>query len=270
MMYQGAWENHPFCMLTKVFSLAALMVFSANAATYSSLGTADDVRKKINSARDGDTVTIPAGSFTWARGISISKGITLQGAGEGVTTIRNVSGGVLISVSSAARSGTRITGLTLLGDHTLAISGSKASAPYRVDHCIFDDGTAGQAVLVEVSGNGPGLIDQCQFVAGSASEMIHNLGMGAENASGWSDEIIPGSSVALYIEDCTFSKNPLTDKYFWGTSAIQSFYGARTVMRHCKLNYCQIDQHGTPGAIGARWWEFYENTTILLYAAAVE
>lgn len=90
----------PFRMLTKVFSLAALMVFSANAATYSSLGTADDVRKKISSARDGDTVTIPIGSFTWARGVGISKGITLQGPGEGITSIKNISGGVLISVSS--------------------------------------------------------------------------------------------------------------------------------------------------------------------------
>src|SRR5260370_12693465 len=247
-------------MLTKVFSLAALIAFSADAATYSSLGTADDVRKRLSYEHDGDTVTIPAGSFTWARGVSISKGITLQGGGEGVTTIRNICGGVLISVSSAARFGTRITGLTLLSDHILAISGSKTSAPYRVDHCKFDDGTATQVILLEVGGNGPGLIDQCQFVAGAASEMIHNLGMGAENASGWSDDIMPGSSAALYVEDCTFSKNPLTDKYFWGTSAIQSYYGARTVMRHCTLNYCQIDQHGTPGMIGARWWEFYENT----------
>ena len=30
-------------------------------------------------------------------------------------------------------------------------------------------------------------------------------------------------------------------------------------MRYCTLNYCQIDQHGNT-AIGARWWEFYNNT----------
>jgi hypothetical protein len=134
--------------------------------------------------------------------------------------------------------------LTLLDDSTLAIYGSKTTAPYRIDHCIFDDGSAGSVTLVEVSGNGPGLIDQCKFVAGAASEIIHNYGMGAQNASGWSDEVIPGSAAAVHVEDCTFSKNPLADKYFWGTAAISSYYCARTVMRYCHLNYRHIDQHG--------------------------
>jgi hypothetical protein len=53
----------------------------------------------------------------------------------------------------------------------------------------------------------------------------------------------------------------LADQYFTGTSAIQSYYGARTVMRHCQLNYCEIDQHGNvPPLYGTRWYEFYENT----------
>jgi hypothetical protein len=241
--------------------LTILIALSANRAIAGDEGFPTAVQHRINMAAPGSVVTIPAGSFTWSQGITIGKGITLQGAGKGVTTIKNVSGHPLISVSCVRDRGTRITALTLLGDHTLAISGSKTTAPYRVDHCMFDDGTAGQAILVEVSGNGPGLIDQCKFVAGAASEMIHNYGMGPENTSGWSDEVIPGSAAAVYIEDCIFSKNPLADKYFWGTSAVQSYYGARTVIRHCILNYCQIDQHGNvPPLYGARWWEFYNNT----------
>jgi len=245
--------------LTKLV-LSILIALSANRAIAGDEGSPAAVQHRINLAAPGSVVTIPAGSFTWSQGITIGKAVTLQGAGQGITTIKNLSGHPLISVSCVRGSGARITALTLFGDHTLAISGSKTTAPYRVDHCTFDDGTVGQAILVEVSGNGPGLIDQCHFVAGAASEMIHNLGLGPEEASGWKDEVIPGSAFALYIEDCTFSKNPLTDKYFWGTSALQSYYGARTVMRHCVLNACQIDQHGTPGMIGARWWEFYENT----------
>jgi hypothetical protein len=244
----------------KVLTLSLLMAFSADAGLNANECSATDIQRRINSAANGAVVRIPPGSFTWDHGVTIErKTITLQGAGQGITTIRNASGRPLISVLCASGSGTRITGLTLLGDHSLAISCSKAAAPYRVDHCTFDAGTA-QAVLLEVSGNGPGLIDQCLFVAGSASEMIHNLGMGAENPSGWSDEVIPGSAAAVYIEDCTFSKSRLADKYFWGTSALQSYYGSRTVMRYCVLNACQIDQHGTPGMIGARWFEFYNNT----------
>lgn len=245
----------------KLVILSLLIAFSADAALYDGEGSAMGVQHKINVAANGAVIRIPAGSFTWAQGVTIAgKGLTLQGAGQGISTLTNVSGHPLISVSSDPKSSTRITGLTVLGDHALAISGTKIAAPYRVDHCTFDAGTKSGAVLIEVGGNGPGLIDQCQLVAGAASEMIHNYGMGAENASGWSDEIIPGSAAAVYIEDCTFSKNPLADKYFWGTSAVQSYYGARTVVRHCTLNYCQIDQHGNVGLVGARWWEFYNNT----------
>lgn len=241
--------------------LFILTAFSAYRVIAGNEGSPIEVQHRINAAAPGSVVTIPAGSFTWNEGITIGgKGITLEGAGQGVTTIKNVSGHSLISVSCVPGRSTRITGLTLLGEHTLALSGSKTAAPFRIDHCTFDDGTAGQAILVEVSGNGPGLIDQCQFVAGAASEMIHNLGLGPGNPSGWSDDVIPGSGSALYIEDCTFSKSPLADKYFWGTSALQSYYGSRTVMRHCVLKACQIDQHGTRGMIGARWWEFYDNT----------
>jgi hypothetical protein len=252
----------PKSMLIKILSLSFLIAFGAEAATNDREGSATEIQHRINAAANGAVVKIPAGSFTWERGITIEgKGVTLEGEGQGVTTIRNASGHSLISVSCGSRSSTRITGLTLLGDHAVAISGSKASAPYRVDHCTFDDGTTAQAILVEVRGNGPGLIDQCKFVAGAASEMIHNYGMGAENTSGWSDEVIPGSAAAVYIEDCIFSKNPLADQYFWGTAAIQSYYGARTVMRYCQLNYCHIDQHGNkPPLYGARWWEFYNNT----------
>jgi hypothetical protein len=41
---------------------------------------------------------------------------------------------------------------------------------------------------------------------------------------------------------------------------MQSYYGARTVFRHNYLHMSHVDQHGTGGMIGARWWEVYENT----------
>ena len=39
-----------------------------------------DVESAIRSAREGDTVAVPAGTVTWASGLAITKGITLQGA----------------------------------------------------------------------------------------------------------------------------------------------------------------------------------------------
>src|SRR5205807_9112281 len=53
-----------------------------------------DVANAVASAVDGDTVRIPAGNCSWSTGLSINKGITLSGAGEGLTTIQdNVSKG---------------------------------------------------------------------------------------------------------------------------------------------------------------------------------
>ncbi len=207
--------------------------YTSNNGVFSTNGSTNDVQSAINAAAPGNTIKIPDGSFSgW--NITINTPVTLQGAGQGSTTIAGNGTNPVLSVNTTGTAA-RITGFT------------------------FDGGTT-QSVLVEFSGNSPELVDHCTFIGGDASEMIHNLGMGASDASGWANSVTPGSANALYVEDCTFTKNPLADQYFWGTSAIQSYYGARTVVRHCTLNYCQIDQHGTAGMIGARWWEFYENT----------
>src|SRR5438876_4125792 len=42
-------------------------------------GSAADVQAAINQAKDGDTITLPAGTFSWTSTLNITKGITLQG-----------------------------------------------------------------------------------------------------------------------------------------------------------------------------------------------
>jgi hypothetical protein len=60
----------------------------------------------------GDTLTLPIGTFTWSSGVSISKSITLQGAGIGQTVIKDaVQGNPLIQCTLPANSLTRITGI---------------------------------------------------------------------------------------------------------------------------------------------------------------
>jgi len=221
-------------------TLLALMVstgiagaYTSNNGVFSTNGSTSDVQAAINAAAAGNTVMVPAGSFSgW--NINVSTPVVLQGAGQGSTTIQGNGINAVLSVN-ATGTAARITGFT------------------------FDGGTT-QSILVQFSGNSPELVDHCTFIGGNASEMIHNMGMGPSDVSGWTNDLTPGSANALYIEDCTFTKNPLADQYFWGTSAIQGYYGARTVIRHCTFNYCQIDQHGNVGLVGARWWEFYNNT----------
>ena len=46
-----------------------------------------DVRSAVASAKDGDTVAVPAGSATWTSSLNITKNITLQRAGAESTII---------------------------------------------------------------------------------------------------------------------------------------------------------------------------------------
>jgi len=204
-------------------------------------------------------VAVPAGDCTWPTGVTIpdTKGITLRGGVGGTTTI---TGRLDLAADDAASS--RVTGFTFTtGDNEGAIvtGGSRSSAPFRIDHNVF---THDGDTELSAWGNAPGLIDHNEFVSDTApNEMIHNGGMGPSDDSGWTDDVVPGGAEMVFIEDNTFTYNATGDPaYFWGSSAVQSYYGARTVFRHNTLNMEQVDQHGTAGMIGARWWEIYENT----------
>ena len=225
-------------LLLLIVGLAQGFLGFSTAATLSSNGSSADVQAKIGSAVAGDIITIPAGTFSgW--NVNLSKAVTLQGAGTGKSIIKGNGTNVILQVTTGDNSGTtRLTGLSF-------------------------DGGAQQSVMIRYTNGGAGLVDHCEFIGGSASEMVHNEAYGpndSNKAKGWSNDVTPGSADALYVEDCVFSKKPQADQYFWGTSAMQGYYGSRTVMRHNTFNYCQVDQHGTQGMIGARWFEIYDNT----------
>jgi hypothetical protein len=146
-----------------------------------------------------------------------------------------------------------------MGTFITISGGNVSSAKFRIDHCAF----TGRAVGIHIKIGAPvyGVIDHNSFTWSGNNEIIHNEAYGANSTAGWTNDVVPGSAAAVYIEDNTFtnetSGNPA---YFWGGSALQSYYGARTVFRYNYLTMAHVDQHGTGGMIGARWWEIYENT----------
>lgn len=216
-----------------------------------------DVQSAVTSAANGDTVTMTQGNCTWNQGVTIpsTKGLTIDGNGS------TIAGGLQLQQNATTSS--RVTNFKFSIDGSITTSGSKTSAPFRIDH---NDFTASKSpTFIYTMGNGPGLIDHNTFNDPVNSEMIHNMGMGPTDATGWTDVVTPGSWNALYLEDNSFTNNDPTfgtanPAYFWGNSAVQSYYGARTVFRHNTLQMSHIDQHGTSGMIGSRWWEIYENT----------
>ncbi len=219
------------------------------------------VQSAINSASNGDTVKVPAGNCNWGANVNIgSKAITLQGSGVGQTNItHNVSGSQvkLVQFTQHAVISTRITGFSFLGgtyDRRFVGcngDGNYTSAPMRIDNNSFTSGS-GSIQLDFFSCRG--LIDHNQLTAVNNSELIHNWGSGT---SGWSADVTPGSTNALYIEANTFYNGSIGG---WGTqSTIQSYDAARTVARYNTFNDSQVDTHGGSN-IGTRWFEFYENT----------
>lgn len=234
----------------------------ASAALHRTDGTAQDTQAKVNLAVSGDIVRLPAqGVFRWSSGVIIpsTKGITLDFNGS--TIIRGVGSDRLVSIRNNPTTTTRMTGGTFL-EHTthtiLRIDGLFSNAKFRVDHCTFTS-TATPAVLVDIH-KAWGVVDHCGFNAGRNSEIIHNWGYGPTDDRGWHEDIVPGSIDAVYIEDCTFTNNLVSGNpaYFYGNSAIQGYYGCRTVLRNNTFYMSHIDMHGGP--LGARWWEVYSNT----------
>jgi hypothetical protein len=233
---------------------------SSHKSVYKTDGSESDTQAATDAAADGDVIRLPAGSSTWSTGVTVNRGVTIEGRGVSSTTLTNPGTSYSLFNVTCDQVETRITGIAFKGQYAIKLGGSYTTTQFRIDNCTFNCGTA-QGILLQFYSNAPGLVDHCSFSGGSASEMIHNMGFGANNDAGWLDDVYPGSASAVYIENCTFTKDPISDKYFWGTAAIQSFYGARTVMRDCHLNYCHIDQHGNvPPLYGARWFEFYNNT----------
>ena len=74
-MTQPLW---PLATFTALFLLAAGHAKSATVEAKSA--ALADVKSAIASAGEGDTVTVPAGTASWASTLTITKGITLKGA----------------------------------------------------------------------------------------------------------------------------------------------------------------------------------------------
>ena len=123
------------------------------ATVYYSDGSAANVQALHVMAQDGDTIALPSGTFAWPTGVTISKGITLQGV-AGATQINRVIGysNALITITGMpADLPVRVTGIRF--NSPVGQNGDLQSVfvqgPYggtlglthlRIDHCYFYGG----------------------------------------------------------------------------------------------------------------------------------
>ncbi len=186
----------------------------------------------INSARDGDTVTISAGNCSMASTVSWSdKNIMIRGAGIGSTTITNSTGGIML-LGYLNTKPVRITGFTI--NNTSGAQGwihfqqtcnnNLSCTPqyvkgFRIDHIRFNQtGTGGSAYAVLIDGRFSGVIDNCYFYHNTSQYLIgmrHRAMHGLMDAKGltrmwgdhaWTEPSDMETENAIYMEDNVYEK----------------------------------------------------------------
>jgi hypothetical protein len=240
------------------------------ATTWQTDGSASNVQFTHDvMAVGGDTLTLPIGTFTWSSGVSISKSITLQGAGIGQTVIKDaVQGNPLIQCTLPANSLTRITGIEFQDggrvnyNNTpgwIHIDGKNTDgSKFRFDHnrVYHMNGDMGPDTVI-------GVIDHNDIVPlpGRGCVTIFGRFWGGSDLGGdpsWAAPCNFGSSQFLFIEDNTFTNTDITYQAF----ATDAYDGARFCVRHNNMVGMIIGDHGTEShgrGRGSRAMEIYSN-----------
>ena len=253
------------------------------ATVYHSDGSAASVQDIHDvQAVDGDTITLPAGTFSWATTVTITKGITV--IGETTTdpvhktaddqTIIVVNTGAngnqpLLAVDSAPGKSYRMSGITFRTGRTGVVNSNGmlqlfgGSHAVRVDHCHFDD-LAYENNNIAAWGTIYGVIDHNLFDFRSANNHAQSLYINMSTWGGrsygdgsWAEPPYYGSEKFVFMEDNCI--NNTSGNEFAGV--IDAWRGGRYVFRHNHAYNAQPTNHGTEISRerGFRCAEIYNN-----------
>lgn len=216
----------------------------------------------------GDTVTVPIGSCTWASTLTVSKSITLQGAGSGSTIITFTSAadpGINSTQDNTVIKGFDFKAPGDTNSYILKISGDD----WLVCYNIFESTVPGDKLFGVFpsgpSGNpGPtGVIfyntfNDTQVVCYGSAQMLN---AGDDQHVLWAAALAIGGEDAVYIEGNTFNMTA-------NGNVVDGNYGAAYVVRHNTFNVTgtgyTIEAHSlldsTKRAI--KTWEIYNNLIV--------
>jgi hypothetical protein len=259
-----------------VLAIAVLyLMVELRAATITATScSASAVQAALNSAVSGDTVRIPAGTCSWATGVSWTApaNVTVLGAGD-LSTIGGgdatvivddyASGAPLLNISTAAGGTFRLAGLTirkgsgqLKEDAVLRIGGS--STAVRIDHIHFNmrTGSVDSSKPIRFVNRVQGVLDSSIIDLGGGG-WVHFQGDG-DGDGRWAEATAFGSSSFVFLEDNQFSG---TTRFAQVTDCNA---GGRFVIRFNAISGAAVGQtHPTGGAgrgRGCRAHELYGNT----------
>lgn len=170
-----------------------------------------DVVAVVGAASTNDTVFVPAGSCTWNSQLQISKGITLQGAGVGLTIITAATGSTAIVSYAPANASLnekfRMTGFEFhLGDTTPPFKLTNETVPFtpitkiRLDHNSWKDCGG----VTEIYGSVYGVIDHNEIHGHYHADHYGRAAAGGQTS--WNTETFTfGTNLLLYYENNTFN-----------------------------------------------------------------
>ena len=203
----------------------------SGATVYQFDGSDANVQSLNAVASDGDVITLPAGTFIWTAGVSLTKGLTIRGqttvTGAGTANcsandqtiiidekLRGTPGSLLKATIPAGKS-FRLTGITfrrgtvnIVGqDGAIRVDSSGGLVQSaRIDHCHFYQ-LAWDAML-QIMGWTYGVDDHNLFEQGDGTNHSHFITNGSTNGhnegnGAWADFPYYGSGKFWFMEDNT-------------------------------------------------------------------
>lgn len=232
--------------------------WTKDGTTYTTDGDTYQIKSALLDASSGDTVTIPAGTYSWGVGgtsITIPAGVTLQGAGSGSTVI-NMSTASPTGYGSALvwlAADSTLKGMTFNGPDTnnCPLINTGSANDWRITDIVYTQYTGRASYFVNIVNGTRGLIDNCSIMGGAGnSELVFMRGP----TNAWDADHTIGGADNVFIEDCTFSGSG----YVCDANS-----NARMVVRNCTITGgIKVDGHGVwsnSPANSVRNMEVYRN-----------
>jgi hypothetical protein len=263
--------------LSGVCAVAVLALFTVvNPAVAGTIAASDcsaaAVQAAINSAANGDTVTVPAGTCVWNVKVASrpDRGIRLVGAGIDRTIIKRGTGLTeeALLVYAPAGSYTEVTGFTCdsqngraIGARCIKISSGSAQGvnTFRVYENSFTN-IFRRGLFLDASGViSSGLVDHNTFYCGASAVCQAIAGQNCATGDhpttvAMSTPIGYGGPIQNYLEDNVFiATRPQDGSY-------DNYSCGRGTMRFNTLHGFNMGHHGTELRRGTQQWEYYNNS----------
>lgn len=259
----------------KYLALLLLIVFECNSATIiANSGSQADFDSAVSAASNGDTIHIPADIENWTNTTTISKALTIRGAGVGQTIIgygHITPSSPIIIWNLQANLPHRITGLEFQTNAAadfayngcIQINGRTNpadTASFRMDNCRFTNLLGVAVIFQNIHSNS--VVDHIYYTGIPTARFANVFNpnwIGANYGDGsWVDDDHFGKGRCIVFEDSVFVYPTSGSAYAF----IDAWNGGRFVFRNNILTNGWVEAHGTDSGNrlrGTRTIEMYSN-----------